>query len=129
MSEDKPQWLKLDTRQPIWENFFTVAPLVVIGTREGEGFDLAPKHMAMPLGYDNYFGFICTPRHSTYHNVQREEGFTVSFPKPGQIVVTSLSASPREGTDNPGKPIIQKLPTVEAPGMDGIFLRDSYLNL
>jgi len=129
MPEDKLQWVKLDTKDPIWENFFTVAPLVVIGTREGHRFDLAPKHMAMPLGHDNYFGFICTPRHSTYHNVQREAGFTVSFPKPGQIVLTSLSASPREGTGDPGKPVVQKLPTVEAPGMDGIFLRDSYLFL
>ena len=59
----------LDTAFPIWERFFTVAPLVLIGTREVDGtYDLAPKHMVTPLGWGNYFGFVCTPRHATYAN-------------------------------------------------------------
>ena len=52
----------LDTALPIWNQFYTVAPLAVIGTKEGEGYDLAPKHMITPLGRDNYFGFVCTPK-------------------------------------------------------------------
>ena len=51
--------------KPIWSRFFTVAPLVLVGTREGDGHDLAPKHMAMPLGWDNYFCFVCSPDHAT----------------------------------------------------------------
>ena len=44
--------------KPVWNNVFTVAPLVLVGTREGGGgYDLAPKHMAMPLGWDNYYCF------------------------------------------------------------------------
>ena len=36
--------------QPIWERFYTVAPLVLVGTLEPDGsHDLAPKHMAMQL--------------------------------------------------------------------------------
>jgi len=51
----------LETELPIWERFFTVAPLVLIGTREIDGsYDLAPKHMAFRLGWENHFGFICT---------------------------------------------------------------------
>lgn len=58
---------------PIWERTFTVNSLVVVGTKEREGgYDLAPKHLATPMGWENYFGFVCTPRHNTYHNVKRE---------------------------------------------------------
>ena len=53
----------LDTKHPVWERFFTVAPLVLIGTQEPDGgHDLAPKHMAMPVSWQNYFGFVCAPR-------------------------------------------------------------------
>jgi len=59
--------VSLDPDQPVWERFFSVSPLIVVGTRDEDGsYDLAPKHMATPLGWDNYFGFVCTPRHHTY---------------------------------------------------------------
>ncbi len=46
----------LGVEYPIWDRFFQVSPLVVIGTKEPDGsFDLAPKHMAM--GWENYFVF------------------------------------------------------------------------
>ncbi len=120
--------VSLDVSQPIWEQFFTVAPLVVIGTREGDGYDLAPKHMALPIGWQNYFGFVCTPHHATYHNAKHHSQFTVSFPRPEQIVLTSLSAAPR--CDRAGqKPAMQALPTFAAELIDGVLLRDAYLFL
>lgn len=120
--------VSLDTARPIWDRFFTVAPLVVVGTREGDGYDLAPKHMATPLGWSNYFGFVCSPGHATYRNVRREGAFTVSFPRPDQVVVTSLTASPRCPPEG-DKPQLRSLPTFPAPGMDGVFLEDAYLFL
>ena len=120
--------INLNLHQPIWDNFFLVAPLVVIGTREVEGgYDLAPKHMAMPIGWDNYFGFVCTPRHHTYQNVRREKAFTASFPHPDQVVLASLSAAPRCGEDV--KPALTALPTVPAAVIDGVLLQDAYLHL
>lgn len=120
--------VRLSLSQPIWNDFFLVAPLVVIGTREPEGgYDLAPKHMAMPLGWDNYFGFVCTPSHHTYQNICREKVFTVSFPHPEQVVLASLSAAPRCGED--AKPALAALPTVAATVIDGVFLRHAYLYL
>jgi flavin reductase (DIM6/NTAB) family NADH-FMN oxidoreductase RutF len=120
--------LHLNLNQPIWDHFFLVAPLVVIGTRELEGgYDLAPKHMAMPLGWDNYFGFVCTPRHHTYQNVCREHAFTVSFPRPDQVVLASLSAAPRCG--EVVKPALAALPTVPASVIDGVFLQHASLYL
>lgn len=118
----------LDTAAPLWDRFFLVHPLVVVGTREPDGdYDLAPKHMAMPLGWDNYFGFVCTPRHATYHNARREGAFTVSFPRPSQIVVSSLAASRR--CDDTSKPIVEVLATHPAQRVHGVLLDDAYLHL
>ena len=129
MSESpNSQLVSLDLERPIWERFFSVAPLVIVGTREGGGgYDLAPKHMAMPLGWENYFGFACTPRHRTYQNIRREQVFTVSFLRPDQVVLASLSAAPR--CDGDSKPSLAALPTFSASTIDGVFLQDAYLFL
>jgi flavin reductase (DIM6/NTAB) family NADH-FMN oxidoreductase RutF len=120
--------ISLDLSQPLWERVFTVAPLVVIGTQEADGtYDLAPKHMAMPLGWGHYFGFVCTPRHHTYQNIQRTGVFTVSFPQPHQILATSLTAAPR--CDDGHKPSLAALPTIKAQIVEGVFLQDAYLCL
>ena len=120
--------IELDVHAPIWEHFFWVAPLVVIGTRELDGsHDFAPKHMAMPMGWQNYFGFVCTPRHHTYQNARRERVFTVSYPRPSQLVVTSLAASPRCGEK--GKPALSALPFFSAQLVDGVLLEGGYLFL
>jgi flavin reductase (DIM6/NTAB) family NADH-FMN oxidoreductase RutF len=117
----------LDVDQPIWERCFTIAPLVLVGTIEVDGsVDFAPKHMAFPLGWDNYFGFVCTPRHSTYRNVQRTGVFTVTYPRPADIVMTSLAASPR--CENL-KPILGLADTFPARRVEGSLLASGYLFL
>ena len=120
--------VELDIRLPVWERVYTVAPLVLVGTREPDGrFDLAPKHMALPLGWQNYFGFVCTPRHATWTNVLRERAFTVSYPRPGQLVPTSLAAAPRcaDGT----KPGLGALPTRAARQVAGVLVEGASLAL
>lgn len=122
-------FVPLETQIPIWDHFFMVAPLVVVGTKEGQGYDLAPKHMATPLGQSNYFGFICTPSHATYHNVKKTGEFSVSFPMPDQITLASLSASPRTDELTKSEHIVQALPTIKAPNIDALFIGNSYLYL
>jgi flavin reductase (DIM6/NTAB) family NADH-FMN oxidoreductase RutF len=121
--------VSLDTDASLWERIFVVAPLVVIGTEEADGtLDLAPKHMAVPLGWGPYFGFVCTPRHATYRNAKREGVFTVTYVRPSQVVLAALAAAPR--ADGPGaKPALQSLPTVPASTVQGAFLADGYLFL
>lgn len=119
----------LDLSVPVWDQTFVVAPLVVVGTREGERYDMAPKHMVTPLGFDNFFGFVCTPDHSTYHNVIKQKGFTVSFPKPDGLTATALTASPRSKGISKIKPVIDALPTVKAEKVDALLLEDAYLQL
>jgi flavin reductase (DIM6/NTAB) family NADH-FMN oxidoreductase RutF len=118
----------LPLNAPIWERTFTVNPLVLIGTKEDNGnYNLAPKHMALPMGWENYFGFVCTPRHRTYHNARREGVFTVSYPRPTQIVIASLAAAPRESDGS--KLAVDALPTFPATEVDGLFIEDAYLFL
>ncbi len=72
MDNKTTRLVRLDTDEPIWERFYTVFPLVVVGTREADGSDdLAPKHLAIPMSWKNHFGFVCTPSHHTYQNIQR----------------------------------------------------------
>ncbi|MGB5459943.1 MAG: flavin reductase [Eudoraea sp.] len=122
-------YVLLDNLTSIWDQIFTVAPLVVIGTKEKQGYDLAPKHMAMPLGFGNYFGFVCTPRHNTFSNVLATGEFTVSFPVPDQIITTSLSASPRLDYISKSEGIVKALPVLKAPSMDAPILADAYFYL
>ena len=122
----RTQVVELDTSVPVWDQFFSVAPLVLIGTTDEDGaLDLAPKHMVTPMGWQNYFGFVCTPRHSTCGNIHRTGVFTVSYPKPSQVLVTSLAASPR--IEQGGKPVIDYFDTFPARTIDGQFIQDGYL--
>lgn len=119
--------VSLALKRPIWDRVFTVAPLIIVGTREESGFDFAVKHLALPLGWDNRFGFVCTPRHHTYQNAAREGTFTVTFPRPSSVVQTSLTASPR--CDDDTKPAIELLETFDSETIDGRYVADGYLYL
>lgn len=121
--------VSLDPHIPIWDRVFTVAPLVVVGSKGGGEDDLAPKHMATPIGFGNYFGFVCTPRHCTYDNIKETGVFTVSFPTPEQLVGISLSASPRTESISKSEGILAALPTIRASSMDVLMIEGAYLYL
>jgi flavin reductase (DIM6/NTAB) family NADH-FMN oxidoreductase RutF len=117
----------LDLSHPVWEQVYMVAPLIIVGTREPDGtYDLAPKHMAMPISWQDHYGFVCTPSHATYANAQREGCFTVSFPRPDQILLTSLAAAPR--CDDAHKHALEAVPTVAATKVDGVLVESAYLH-
>jgi len=112
----------------IWNRFFMIHSLVVIGSKEkGGDYNFAPKHMAMPLGFGDKFGFMGTPRKTTYRNISREKAFTVSYPRPDQLIISSMMASQREDDDT--KPITKEVPTVNARHIEGQFIKDSYFQL
>ena len=119
----------LSIEQSLWDQVFTVAPLVVVGTREGEKYDLAPKHMVCPVGFGPYFAFVCTHRHATFHNIMATGEFTVSFPKPDQLVFTSLSASPRSDSCSKSDMVLDALPVSKALNMDVPVIDGAYLYL
>jgi flavin reductase (DIM6/NTAB) family NADH-FMN oxidoreductase RutF len=128
LSGTKPDLVSLGVEHPIWDRFFQVAPLVIVGTKEPDGgYDLAPKHLALPMGWDNYFGFVCTPAHGTYSNAVREGAFTVSFPKPSQVLFASLASAPR--CEDGSQPSLDVLVTFPARVVDGVLLEDAYLHL
>jgi flavin reductase (DIM6/NTAB) family NADH-FMN oxidoreductase RutF len=113
------------TVDAIWERVFTVAPLVIVGSKDPDGaYDLAPKHMALPLGWRGSYGFVCTPRHRTYANIERHGVFTVSFPRSFQVVQAALAASSREQDGT--KPALAALPTFLAREVDGVLVHGCY---
>ncbi len=118
----------LEIDRPIWDRFFSVFPLVILGSKEDEGrYNLAPKHLAMPLGWENHYCFVCSPRHTTYHNIRRHGVFTVSYPRPSKLLLTSLAAAPR--CEDQSKPSMLVLPTFPARQVDGVLVRGCYLFL
>jgi len=120
--------ISLPMDEPIWERFFSVYPLVLVSTLDPDGnHDIAPKHLAMPMSWQNWFGFVCTPSHHTYQNIQRSGEFTVSFPRPDQVALSSLAASPR--CDHDSKPIISALPVSPAQSVNGVLVDHCYLFL
>ncbi|NIS90428.1 MAG: flavin reductase [Woeseiaceae bacterium] len=117
--------IDIGTERPVWNRFFTVAPLVLIGTTDADGSpDLAPKHMVTPMGWENYFGFVCTPAHCTCQNIQRRGGFTVSYPKPSQVLFSSLAASPRQDGH---KPVLDYFTTFNGREVDAPLIEEAYL--
>ncbi len=128
MNKSAAEVIELDASRPVWDRCFMVAPLVLVGTRDEDGsLDLAPKHMAFPLGWKNYFGFVCSPRHHTSANIERDGVFTVSYPKPSQVLYASLAASPRYAGGP--KTVLQSFATFPARKIDGEFIEDAYLFL
>ena len=118
---------ELSTETPIWERFFMPAPLVLVGTREGDGHDIAPKHQAMPFGRENYFGFVCSPAHSTYRNIGVHPEFTASFPRADRIIQATMAAGGR--LDDGSKPTLSAVPTFPARAVDGVLVEGCVLYL
>lgn len=128
VNEASPVIVPLPTEAPVWARTFVVSPLILVGTiDEGGTPDVAPKHMAMPLGWQNLFCFVCAPRHATYRNAVAQGAFTVSFPLPEQIVETSLAAGGRLGDSS--KPSLAAVPTIPARVVDGVLVEGCYLYL
>jgi flavin reductase (DIM6/NTAB) family NADH-FMN oxidoreductase RutF len=125
---DAETLVPLATDRPIWDRFFGVFPLVIVGSKEEEGrYNLAPKHLAMPLGWDNHYCFVCSPGHTTYHNIRRHGAFTVSYPRPSEPLLASLAAAPR--CEDQSKPTLLVLPTFPARRVDGVLVKGCYLFL
>ena len=123
-----PGIVALPVTAPLWTRVFTVAPLVLVATRDEHGVDdIAPKHMAIPLGWDSFFCFVCSPRHTTYANAAARGCFTVSYPGPEATLIAGLAASPRE--PDASKPALAALDTFAATAVDGVLVAGCVLYL
>jgi flavin reductase (DIM6/NTAB) family NADH-FMN oxidoreductase RutF len=116
--------IPLGVDRPIWDRFFTVAPLVIIGSKEPDGTTSRRSTWRCRSGGR-------TPRSCAARNMacgtSRERQFTVSFPRPTEIVASSLAASPRCEDDS--KPALGLLPRRPATTVDGVLIDDCYLYL
>ncbi len=121
-TEDPDKLISLAVDRPIWDRVFGVFPLVIVGSKEDDGrYNLAPKHLAMPMSWENHFGFVCSPGHTTYHNIRRHGAFTVSYPRLSEVLLASLAAAPR--CEDRSKPSLLVLPTFPAGRVDGVLVQ------
>ena len=125
--EGREGLIELAVGPEMWKRVFAVAPLVLVGTKEAGDYNFAPKHMAMPLGWEGFYCFVCSPRHATYRNVIEHPQFTVSFPRPEQIVESSLAAGGR--FEGGVKPTLAAVPSVPARAVDGRLVEGCSLYL
>lgn len=124
----RTRYVSVPTDSPVWERFPTVAPLVLVGTIEPDGEpDIAPKHLAMPVSWGNYFGFVCHPSHGTYKNLIATGAFTVGYPTPQMLLHTSLAAAPRASDGS--KPTVQALPLTSARTVEGVLVEGCRVHL
>jgi flavin reductase (DIM6/NTAB) family NADH-FMN oxidoreductase RutF len=120
--------ISLDCAVPIWDRFYIARPLVVVGTTDpGGAVDLAPKHLAGPVSWENLFGFVCCQQHATYRNAVRTGVFTVSYPTPDQVVAASLAAAPRLPDDS--KPSLESVSVEPARVVEGSLLAGARIHL
>jgi hypothetical protein len=119
-ANDTDKLISLAIDRPIWHQFFSVFPLVIVGSKEDNRYNLAPKHLAMPLGWENHYCFVCSPRHTTYDNIRRHGIFTVSHPRSTEVLLASLAAAPR--SEDRSKPSLLVLPTFAARQVDGVLV-------
>jgi flavin reductase (DIM6/NTAB) family NADH-FMN oxidoreductase RutF len=121
MSTQPSRYVPLNPSEGIWDAFYTLAPLVLVGTIEPDGSpDIAPKHQAMPLGHGSLFGFVCSNQHATYRNAVARGSFTVGFPSPEMVVQTSLAAAPRDAHGD--KPTLDLMSLSPAHVIDGVLV-------
>ena len=66
-----------------------------------------------------------TPRHATQQNAERTGEFTVSYPRPSQIIQTGLAAGAR--VEDGSKPGLHALSTFAASAVDGVLVEGAYL--
>jgi flavin reductase (DIM6/NTAB) family NADH-FMN oxidoreductase RutF len=123
----RDELVELSTEAPVWERFFMVAPLVLVATKEGDRHDVAPKHLAMPIGWGNFFGFVCSPSHATYRNLKAHPEFTVSFPGMNGLLPASMAAGAR--LDDRSKPTLAAVPVLPARRVDGVLVEGCSLYL
>jgi flavin reductase (DIM6/NTAB) family NADH-FMN oxidoreductase RutF len=124
----RPDLVSLPTDEPVWTKVFLVSPLVLVGTLDDAGRpDVAPKHMAMPLGWQNLFCFVCSHRHATLRNAEARGAFTVSFPRPDHVLDASMAAGGR--ADDGSKPSLAALTTFPATTVEGPLVEGCYLYL
>jgi flavin reductase (DIM6/NTAB) family NADH-FMN oxidoreductase RutF len=119
--------VELPVGPELWDRVFIAAPLVLVGTKEGDGWNVAPKHLAMPLGWEGFFCFACAPRHGTYRNLREHPQFTVSYPRPEQVLASGLAAGGRAADG--AKPSLAALVTEPARVVDGRVVSGCWLTL
>lgn len=105
----------------LWDRVHLPSALTVVGTVDRNGSpNLATKHMAMPVSWGPWFGFVCDPSHQTWQNATATGSFTVSYLAPEQALTATMASAPRNQQDD--KPTLATIETRPASKLDGVYV-------
>jgi len=81
--------------------YFTVKPTILVTTLgPGNIPNVAPKTQCMDVGRrEEYFAFVCTPKHHTYQNAKANKEFVANYPSPELIQKVSATSQSAENVD------------------------------
>jgi len=87
--------VSFDPSKSVLAQFVHLSPVTLITTICSKGIpDVAAKTQSIPVGREgNFFLFVCTPEHRTYHNVKATKEFVVNYPPQEIIEKIGLTAS------------------------------------
>jgi len=80
---------------------FSIKPIILVTTLGSNGLpNVAPKTQCTSIGrHEEYFAFVCTPRHHTYQNAKADGEFVVNYPGPELIERVSAASQFAENVD------------------------------
>jgi len=83
------------------DQYFTIKPIILVTTLRRSGLpNVAPKTQCMSVGRrEEYFAFVCTPKHHTYQNAKADKEFVVNYPGPNLIEKISATSQIAENID------------------------------
>jgi len=81
--------------------YFSVKPIVLVTTLGPSNIpNVAPKTQCMDVGrHEEYFAFVCTPKHHTYQNAKANKEFVANYPGPELIEEVSATSQFAENVD------------------------------
>lgn len=94
--------------------YFTIKPIILVTTLGGNGLpNVAPKTQCMSVGrHEEYFAFVCTPKHHTYQNAKANKEFVVNYPGPELIGKVSAASQFAENVDEVASSELTSIPSL-----------------
>jgi hypothetical protein len=121
--------IELDVAQPVWDRFFWVAPLVLVGTREANG---SHRPRAQAHGHAHGLGeFLRLRLHATAPHLRQYRTQRACSPFPTRALPNWFWPAwpPRRAAARRTSPRLAALPVFPASVVDGELLEGGYLFL
>ena len=126
MEDAAQRAIPIPVERPIWGRFFTVAPLVIVGTVEGEGYDLAAEAHGDAARLGQLLLLRLQPRAPDPGQRRADGRLHGQLPAPGRDPRRQPRRPPRAPRTSQS-PALAAIRTFPAREVHGVLVEDSYL--